>query len=68
MPNFHMELRVFNNDDPKKLEAIEKAFTKAARELHARAILIAGDGSMPTLRLHLEDLKTGKREISVYAK
>jgi hypothetical protein len=62
---FHIELRCINVDDPKKLEAVKKATSRAASTLHGQAMLICGGTTPPQIVIYGEDWKMGKQEIDM---
>jgi hypothetical protein len=52
-----------NIDDPKKIEVIKNAVHQAAMNLHAKAVLVCGDGIPPKLVVWGEDFLHGRQEI-----
>lgn len=64
---FHIELRCVNVDDPVKFESIKKAVQRAARALHAQAMLVCAGDSPPQILLYGEDFIQGKKEIDAGA-
>lgn len=61
---FHIELRCMNVDDAQRFETLKKAAQKAARELHATAMLVCGGETPPQILLYGEDFINGKEEIA----
>jgi hypothetical protein len=60
---FHIELRCMNVKDNDQFEAVKKAAQRAARELHATAMLICGSDTPPQIMLYGEDFLNGKKEL-----
>jgi len=60
---FHIELRCVNVDDDKKFNSIKKAAQKAARQLHAQAMLVCAGDTPPQILLYGEDFINGRKEI-----
>jgi len=61
---FHIELRVSGIDSAERMKAITEALQVAGRQLHASAMLIAGDNPPPEIMLYGEDFVEGRTDIS----
>lgn len=60
---FHIELRCMNVPNEEVFNTVKKAAQRAARELHATAMLVCPGDTPPQILLYGEDFLTGKEEI-----
>jgi len=60
---FHIELRCTNVENAEVFNQVKKAAQRAARELHATAMLICGGETPPQIMLYGEDFINGKKEL-----
>lgn len=65
---FHIELRVTGIDSHERMKAITEALQEAGRQLHAAAMLIAGDNPPPEIMLYGEDFIEGRTDIPTQEK
>lgn len=60
---FHIELRCPGVKDADMYETLKKAAQRAARELHATAMLVCATDTPPQIMLYGEDFLNGKKEL-----
>jgi len=60
---FHIELRCMNVDNDEKFETLKKLAQKAARTMHAGAMLVLAGQTPPEILLYGEDFLNGREEI-----
>lgn len=61
---FHIELRCINIPDEAVFNVVKEAAKRAARELHAAAMLVCPGETPPQILLYGEDFLSGKEDIT----
>lgn len=64
---FHIELRCMNVDSAEKFDSLQKAIARAARTVHAQAMLVLSGTTPPLILIYGEDFLKGREEIDVMA-